>query len=100
MALIQRLIGSQEPKIPVHQFWAGLFELHLGKITETQFKEAFEIASTEDLNDWTWLRNRYIASTNKTDFILQLHSIFMLAERRMFNYHDATTMVNRIVAIP
>jgi len=100
MALVQRLIGTQDPKIPIHQFWAGLFELHLGKITETQFKEAFQITSTEDLADWVWLVGRYTLSTNKPDFILQLHSIFMLAESRMFGYEDTATMAARIAAIP
>ena len=100
MALLERIIGGESvAKIPVHQFWAAMKEVHLGELTVTQVKTYFNMDVT-DQSDFDWLITKYQASTNKDDFIELMHSIFMLAEVNTPNYNntaDLTARINRIV---
>jgi len=98
MALIDRLTGAAEPKIPVHQFWAGMVELSHGEITVAQFKTYFNLTG-DDATDFNWLVAKYQASANKAEFVELMHAIFMLSEMDTPGYtseSDITARINRI----
>ncbi len=99
MSLIDRLSGTQKPKLPVHQFWAAFVEYSLGQKTSQDLKDVFGIIDQEDINEFDWLVGKYGASSNKERFVELMHSLFCLAEQNIFNYADKTTMQNRINAI-
>lgn len=96
MSLLDKLTGVEQPKLPVHQFWAAMDEYAGGHISEEEFKAAFGIVDGTDLTEWEWLKGRYTVSTNKPDFLVKMHTLFMLAERRLFNYQDKSVLSNRI----
>jgi hypothetical protein len=100
MSLLDRLTGIEEPKLPVHQFWAALTEYAAGKITEANILDAFDILSGTDLSEWQWLVGKYVASTNKSSFIEKIHVIFILAEYKIFGYDQKTVIQNRINELP
>ena len=47
MSLYRRLIGLDEPKIPVHQFMAALAEFKRGKFTGPQVLSMFQLSPAE-----------------------------------------------------
>lgn len=47
MGLVQRLLGTEEPKLPAHQFMAALAEYKRGSITGTQVGDAFDLNAGE-----------------------------------------------------
>ena len=96
MALLERLQGSDGYiKIPTHQFWAAMKEIHLGELTVAQVKSYFNMDAS-DQTDFDWLISKYQASSNKPDFIELMHSIFMLAEVNSPNYITTTDLTSRI----
>ena len=100
MALLERLQGADGyVKIPVHQFWAAMKEIHLGELTVAQVKSYFNMDAGDE-SDFDWLIGKYQASTDKPGFIELMHAIFMLAEGSTPNYisnTDLTARINRIV---
>lgn len=96
MSIIDRLSGEQLPKLPVHQFWASMCEFADAAITEQDIKDAFGIIDGDDLTEWEWLRNKYIASIDKPMFLMRVHILFMLAEKKMYNYHVKNVIQARI----
>jgi len=99
MSLINRLSGTQKPKLPVHQFWGAFVEYSLGQKTAQQVADAFGLVDQEDVDEFNWLVSKYDTSSNKERFLNLLHSLFCLAERNIFNYADKATMQARITAI-
>ncbi len=51
MALYARLIGTEEPRIPIHAFIGALGEWERGKITRTQVVNGFTITTSSELAD-------------------------------------------------
>lgn len=96
MSLLDRLSGTEEPKLFVHQFWAAMSEYAESVITEQELMSAFNISSPTDLTEWTWLKNKYLSSTEKEGFLIKVHTLFMLAERNYFNYANKSVMQARI----
>jgi len=47
MGLLQRLEGSQSPKLSPHEFMAGLAEYKRGAVTKAQLVAAFGLSSAE-----------------------------------------------------
>ena len=99
MALLERLQGADGyVKMPVHQFWAAMKEIHLGELTVAQVKGFFNM-DAGDQDDFDWLIGNYQASTNPPEFIELMHSIFMIAEVSTPGYttvSDLTARINRI----
>lgn len=83
MPLLERLMGTEEPKIAVHQFVAGMHEVMEGQFTMAQFRAAFDANQTALDADFTWLQGRATAAINAgriEEFAERLHYVFMLAE--------------------
>jgi len=95
MALIDRLSGASKPKIPIHQFWAGMVEISLGEISTSQFKTYFNLTG-QDATDLDWLIGKYQASADKPIFLELMHVIFMLAEIGTPGYTANADLVARI----
>jgi len=47
MALIERIMGLEEPKLPVHQLRAGVSEVLRGKATREQLVTYFGLSANE-----------------------------------------------------
>jgi hypothetical protein len=99
MSLLGRLQGLDEPKIAVHQFWAGMEEVANGEITVQEFKNYFNLSSDE-ASDFDWLWGKYTASSNQKEFLRLMHIIFVIAEVSAPGYTTETQIVDRINRIP
>lgn len=99
MSLLDRLSGSEKPKLPVHQFWAALVEWVENEITRQELIDNFGITS-EDETELDWLKTKLDASSDKPNFMHHVHSLFMLAEQKRFGYHIKATMQTRILGLP
>jgi len=107
MALIDRLagLGDQEDpanaKISVNAFWALLYEMAKGKVTQAQIINYFSLSPTEQ-TELTWLIGRYNAQPNataKASFVELIQVIFMLSESQMPGYTTNADIVARLNAI-
>ena len=49
MGLYERLCGTEEPKLPIHQFMAALGEHDRGKMTRDQVVFAFSLSAAEQV---------------------------------------------------
>lgn len=98
MALIDRLIGSETPKIPVHQFYSALIEWNGGATTRANIVAYFGLSSGDE-NDLDWLAGKFQASSDKREFADRLHGIFMLAEANYTGYTTQTEIVSIINGI-
>ena len=94
MALLDRLIGTEEPKLPVHQFQAALDEWALGSSVlgnnnaqrRTAVINAFNISASEEA-DLDFIADKYVdAVTNgkSVEFSKILDNVLLLAEQEMF----------------
>lgn len=100
MSIVNRLTGTELPKLPVHQFWASMVQYANGRITEVQLKAQCEILSAEDIAEWNWLKGKYQASTNKPNFLQSMHILFMLSEYSWYGYNSNPALVAEINALP
>lgn len=99
MSLLDRLSGAEQPKLPVHQFWASMVQYARGRITEDALKTVCLISGGTDLTEWNWLKAKYLASTDKVRFLESMQVLFMLAEIQWYGYADHATMVAEINAL-
>lgn len=105
MALIDRLAGLGDPetnrKLPIDYFWAHLYEMAKGKITQQAIVDRFELDATEQA-ELTWLIGRYNAQPNataKSSFVELIKVIFYMAEGKAPGYATNAEIVARIQAI-
>jgi hypothetical protein len=47
MPLLDRLLGTEEPKLPVHEFMAALAEYKRGAVSKAQIVSAFDLSAGE-----------------------------------------------------
>lgn len=94
MALLEKLTGEAQPKLPVHQFYSALIEFNAGETDKATIIAFFEL-DVSDVIDLDWLIGKFQASTNKREFAERIHGIFMLAE---IGYTGFTTQ-SEIIAI-
>lgn len=76
MGLLQRLLGTEEPKLAVHQFMAGLAEFKRGAVTKQNIIDAFGLSVDESNQLQTFLDNI------DTDVISRdlIHDVLLLGE--------------------
>ena len=106
MPLIDRIAGlidpdTGPPRIAVDLFWAHLYEMALGQITQQQIITTFELSASEQ-TELSWLVGKYNAQPNataKAKFIELMRVIFMMAESRVPGYITNAGLVARINAI-
>jgi len=98
MSILDRLSGLERPRLPVHQFWAAFVEWTDTKISRQDFITTFSITADEE-SELDWLKGKLDAAPNKSEFLHYIHSLFMLAERHMFNYHTKSVVKARIVEL-
>lgn len=106
MPLIDRIAGLTDPdtgppRIAVDLFWAHLYEMAQGQITQQQIITTFEL-NTSEQTELSWLVGKYNAQPNataKAKFIELMRVIFMMAESRVPGYITNAGIVARINAI-
>lgn len=94
MALVERLMGLEDPKIPVHDFFAAVSEVINGRLTSAQVKTFLALdaaASTQyDLIAATApTGNAALNVAQKALWTEGMHAVFVLAERRYPGYDTA-----------
>jgi hypothetical protein len=90
MAILKRLAGTEQPKLPVHQWMAGLAEVKRGHITQAQFISAFSLSPAEVTELATWASRLTGGSIARDD----IHDVLMLLEYGLYSEAQAK---NRLV---
>ncbi len=80
MALIDRVLGTEEPKIPVHQFMAALAEYKRGAISGAQIVSTFGLSGPEA----TALQQFLINLDGDTINRAMIHDILLLGETGLY----------------
>ncbi len=85
MALVERLMGLESPKIPVHGFFAGANEIIEGRLTAAQVKTYFAMdasasAEFDTIAATAPTGTTALATAQKALWLGGIHSIFILAE--------------------
>jgi hypothetical protein len=91
MALVERLMGLEEPKIPVHDFFAAQGEVIAGRLTLAQVKTFLEMDAASQAEYDTLAATAPTGATataiaNKAIFIEKIHGVFILAEKQYPGY--------------
>lgn len=81
MAILPRLLGTEEPKITVHQFMAALAEYKRGAVTGQQIVTAFSLTSSEATALQQWLSN---LDSDEIDRTL-IHDVLLLGETGLYS---------------
>lgn len=89
MALLDRLLGTEEPKLPTHQFMAALAEYKRGAITGPQIVSAFGLSGAEATALQFFLDNLDGSTIDRT----LIHDVLLLGES---GYYTKTQVQNRL----
>jgi len=92
MALYERLMGLEQPKIPVHQFMAMVAERVRVQVTTQQVIDAFTL-SVDEVTEITTLVARVLGGFVTEN---ELHDVLMVAERLIPPYNLAATVRTRL----
>jgi len=87
MALIDRLLGTEDPKLPVHQFMAALAEYKRGAITGANIVSAFGLSAGEAISLQSFLNNLDSSSIDRT----LIHDVLLLGESGYYTKTQVTT---------
>ena len=79
MALFEKLVGTALPKIKIHTFSGSLHLWAKGLITRVQLVARHGLNAGDDA-DLDFLKNKYDASANKTDFIATIEMLLIQGE--------------------
>ena len=80
MALLDRLLGLEEPKLPTHQFMAALAEYKRGAVTGQQVVDAFGLSEEETTQLQDWLSNLDADTINRQ----LIHDVLLLGEVELY----------------
>lgn len=101
MALIERLMDLEEPRIPVHDFFAAAMEIVAGRLTVTQVKTALNLnaaaqAEFDALAATAPTGSTATALANKALWVHSMHAVFILAEGGYAGYNTPTAVRNKL----
>jgi hypothetical protein len=101
MALVERLMGLEQPKIPVHDFFAAGHELVMGRLTVAQIKTALgmDAAAQAEFDSLVALApsgTSALATAQKAQYVESLHSVFILAEGGYAGYNTAAGVRSKL----
>ncbi len=91
MGLYERLVGEEEPKLPVHQFYAACHEVVRGQKTGSQAAVAFGLSASEQAEAQTLIAR--VQSTALT--AEEVHQVLCLGEQRLL-YASAAEVKTRL----
>lgn len=80
MGLLDRLIGTEDPKLPVHQFMAALAEYKRGALTGTQVASTFGLSAGEAISLQAFLDNLGASTIDRA----MIHDVLLLAETGLY----------------
>lgn len=101
MALVERLMGLEEPKIPVHDFFAAAQEIIVGRLTVAQVKTALNLDAAGQSEFDTLAATAPTGSTatalaNKALWVHSMHAVFILAEAGYAGYNTPTAVRGKL----
>jgi len=98
MSLYDRLVGSQDPSIAVHQFMAAISERERGELTRQDIIDIFEI-ETGDLPELDDILDKddSLTADRSFEFGRMLHDSLLLSESHQ-HYTTSTEFYARIDA--
>ena len=89
MAILPRLLGTEEPRLPIHQFMAALAEYKRGAITGPQIVSGFGLSPTEATQLQDFLDNLDADTVNRA----LIHDVLLLGER---GYYSPSLVATRL----
>jgi hypothetical protein len=92
MPLYERLMGLDDPKLPVHQFMAMVGERVRNQVTTQQVVDAFAL-SPDEVTDATTLTQRVTSAALNKD---EVHDVLLLAERLTPPYDTVAAVKTRL----
>lgn len=101
MALIERLMELETPKIPIHTFYAAQHERIEGQVTRNQIvaffgMDAAAAAEYDALAALAPTGTQAAAVAAKAMFISRVHAVFMLAAARVPGYDTAAAVRTKL----
>jgi len=93
MALYERLLRLEEPRIPVHAFMAALAERKRGRVTAQQIVTVFNLDAAA-ITDASALNARFDDVVNPLTGV-EVHDVLLLADAGLA-YTTVTTLKNRL----
>lgn len=101
MALYERLMHIEEPRLGVHTFFAAMQEYALGRMTGQQVIDYFDLSALEQV-EATTLLNKILAESATNGGIarrvkaLEYENVLILAENLVPPYDNPTAVKTRL----
>jgi hypothetical protein len=98
MALVERLMDLETPRIPVHDFFAAGQEVIEGRLTVAQVKTFLAMDAAAQLEMDVLVAtaptgSSAAATANKAIWLGKIHAVFILAESRRYPGYDTAAAV-------
>lgn len=98
MALVERLMGLEAPKVPVHDFFGANHQRIDGVLTRQNVIDLFamdaaSVAEYDALAAMAPTGTTALATAQKAMFLTRVHSILLLAESRQYAGYDTPAAV-------
>lgn len=97
MSLHARIVGTEGPKIHVHQLQASLNLWAAGILTRSQVIAAFNISAGEE-SELDFVKGKYLSATNPTRFVALLDALLLLTEQGLYGLGVQSAFVTAINA--
>lgn len=101
MGLYERIMGTELPRVPVHQFMAAMQEYVLGQMTGAQATAAFNLSPGEQTQALA-LRDRLLAESSASSNLqrrlkaLEFENVLILASTRIPPYDTVAAVTTRL----
>jgi len=80
MSLLDRLLGTEDPSLPVHQFMAALGEYKRGAVTKTDVVNAFSLSAGEATSLQSFLNELDASMIDRS----KIHDVLLLGEANLY----------------
>lgn len=98
MGLYERLMGFEEPKLPVHQFMGAMQEIAMGNMTGAQGVAAFGLSAAEATEAQTLqgVVSAPATADGKKLRAVEYERVLMLAEQRIAPFNTVALVKTRL----
>src|SRR3972149_10089051 len=96
MALYERIMGLEEPKISPHVFLPVLAEFHRGRITQSQAESILGLSASEKIEAQTLLATFSGTIQAKLVRAIEVEDVLILAEKLVDPYDTPTKIKLRL----
>jgi len=99
MSLLNRLIGIEKPRLAIFDILGSAMAINDGNMNELDAKNQFGLTSGSDLSEWNSFYALYLASPDKSRFLIRAQLYLSFAQRSLFGNEVKDTIWSNLQSI-